>query len=83
MLVWYFLSGSDLVVNSVIDLVLLDLGQLFLDCFSPHLGLDVGGLQMRVEMVDLLYDDSSVILLDELLGLDRWPSTRYLGFLWL
>ena len=38
---------------------------------------------MRVEVVDLLHDDYSVLLLDELLGLDRWPSTRYLGFLWL
>ena len=34
-------------------------------------------------MVDLLYDDSSILLLDELTGLDRWLSTRYLGFLWL
>ena len=34
-------------------------------------------------MVDLLHDDSSVLLLDELTGLDRWPSTRHLGFFWL
>ena len=34
-------------------------------------------------MVDLLHDDSSVLLLDELTGLDRWSGTRYLGFLWL
>ena len=38
---------------------------------------------MRVEVVDLLHDDSSVLLLDELTGLGRWPSTRYLSFLWL
>ena len=48
----------------VIDVALLDIGQLFLDRLSLHLGLDVGGLQMRIEVVDLLNDDSSVLLLD-------------------
>ena len=38
---------------------------------------------MAVYLLDPFEDDNSVLLPDELTGLDRWPSTRYLGFLWL
>ena len=67
----------------VVDIALLNFCQLFLDRLSLHLGLDVGGLQMRVEVVDLLNDDSSVFLLDELTRLDRRRRTRYYSLLWL
>ena len=38
---------------------------------------------MAVYLLDPFEDDNSVLLPDELTGLGRWPSTRYLGFLWL
>ena len=38
---------------------------------------------MAVYLLDPFEDDNSVLLPDELTGLDRWSGTRYLGFLWL